>query len=127
MGLGFRAPGTRRVPVVVAHRPREGLATAFARDCADADEPCSAHDPTVIAGWAAELARQGPVDDLRSYKFRHDDDRLSGGRARPDLALYIPRGDGLHRRQVGPDRPLGHGNVEESTTYGQWRQPRWQQ
>ncbi len=53
----------------------EGLATVFARDFADAHEPWSAYDPAVIAGWAAELARQGPADDLRAYKFRHGDGR----------------------------------------------------
>jgi len=53
----------------------EGLATVFARDCAEAHEPWSAYDPAVIARWAAELARQGPADDLQGYKFRHDDGR----------------------------------------------------
>lgn len=53
----------------------EGLATVFARDCADAHEPCSAYEPAVIAGWATELGRQGPAQDLQAYKFRHDDGR----------------------------------------------------
>lgn len=38
-------------------------------------EPWFAYDPALIAGWAAELARQGPADDLRAYKFRHGDGR----------------------------------------------------
>jgi hypothetical protein len=54
----------------------EGLATAFARDTAGANEPWAVYDPAVISSWAAELLRQ-PITpaDMSGWKFRHPDGR----------------------------------------------------
>lgn len=54
----------------------EGLATAFARDAAGADESWAAYDPAVISSWAAELLGQPDGEsDLSRWKFRHPDGR----------------------------------------------------
>jgi uncharacterized protein YjaZ len=54
----------------------EGLATAFARDVAGADEPWSRYDPAAIEGWAEELFVQ-PFDNTAfvDYRVRHADGR----------------------------------------------------
>lgn len=54
----------------------EGLATAFARDAAGAQEPWASYDPAVIGAWAAELVNQPDnAADLVKWKFRHPDGR----------------------------------------------------
>jgi uncharacterized protein YjaZ len=54
----------------------EGLATAYARDYASADEPWAAYNEAVIGSWTDELFNQ-PVDTitLRHWKFQHPDGR----------------------------------------------------
>jgi hypothetical protein len=54
----------------------EGLATAFARDAAGANEPWAVYDPAVISSWAAELlAQPGTPADMTNWKFQHQDGR----------------------------------------------------
>lgn len=55
--LGDEAAGWSWTEIAIG----EGLATAYARDFAGADEPWSDYDNTVIAKWATELTDQ-PMD-----------------------------------------------------------------
>lgn len=70
--LGDEAGSTSLVDIAIG----EGLATAFARDTAGADDPWAAYDPMIIRTWWDDLVAHDDKDaDLQTWKLHHPDGR----------------------------------------------------